>query len=67
MRNFVICFHHQTLSWFSNQGGVGCGVYFVWERRETHTECWWENLKEAGNLKALRLGWKIILKCTLKK
>jgi hypothetical protein len=67
MRNFVICVHLQTLLGFSNKGGEGRGVYFVWERREIHTGCWWKNLKEADNLKAVGLGCKIILKCTLKK
>jgi hypothetical protein len=66
-KNFVICVHQQTLSGFSNKGGECHGVYFVWERRETLTRCWWKNLKEADNLKALGIGWKLILKCTLKK
>jgi hypothetical protein len=72
-RNFVICVYHLICLGVSNQGGGvgggggGKGVYFVWEGREKHTGCWWKNLKEAYNLKALGLGWKIIVKCTLKK
>ena len=41
-------------------------MWLVWEKRETHTRLWWENLRVRENFEALGIDGKIILKWIFK-
>jgi len=36
-------------------------MWYVWKRREIHSQFWWENMKEGGHLGYLGVDEKIML------
>jgi hypothetical protein len=68
MRSFTTCTLHQILLWWWNQGlWDGLGMYHIWERWETHTKHWFEDLKEREHSEDVGIHEKIILEWILGK